>query len=155
MSGTSEAFEAPCLQDYQQMIKKKWCKWCEKEPNSPPTVAGLELAQDPPASILGQQPIQMYSHDDGWPLRDRNGHQWLFVTCPTCKNDMSLNKLGIPRNQRINKKDRLVSLMSQLEEGQLKKFHRIYGTEFNTKKNDIDHAIRLCETTIKSNNEKG
>jgi hypothetical protein len=41
--------------------------------------------------------IKMYSHENGWQVDGHFERQWLYITCPKCKYDWALWKLGVPR----------------------------------------------------------
>lgn len=68
---------APSLTDYRRQIKRIKCS-CGFE--------GLDVL-----------PIEHYPHSGGWPLEQFAEKEWLYVTCPKCKYQWALWKLGVPR----------------------------------------------------------
>jgi len=47
---------------------------------------------------LSKEPISYYvPHPDGWTIPQETERVWLFVHCPKCGFDMSIWKLGVPR----------------------------------------------------------
>lgn len=68
----------------------------------PEAEAALRNADEDAATCLcgcdlRGQPVEGYEHDSGW--KTDHGIQWLFVTCPNCKYEMALWKMGIRRGQ--------------------------------------------------------
>jgi len=50
---------------------------------------------------LSDELVLAYSHPSGWEIEESNELQWLWITCPNCGYDMSLWKLGVPRDANI------------------------------------------------------
>jgi len=52
--------------------------------------------------FVGLQDLNLrgYRHADGWPITwgDMTVKFWLYVTCPKCKYEWALWKLGVPRD---------------------------------------------------------
>lgn len=69
----------PTLEDYKKMIKNKECKWCGES--------------------LETEPVEMYTHDDGWTVDGEHFKKWLYIECPECGYEWALWKLGIPRER--------------------------------------------------------
>lgn len=47
---------------------------------------------------LKDEPIRYYvPHPYGWTINNSDVKAWLFVRCPKCGYDMSLWKIGVPR----------------------------------------------------------
>ena len=47
---------------------------------------------------LSQEPIIYYvPHEGGWTIKGETRKVWLYVKCPKCGYDMSLWKMGVPR----------------------------------------------------------
>lgn len=67
----------PTLEDYRSQIKRDKCD-CGHE--------GLKSLH-----------IEHYPHGAGWPVQGFPELQWLYVTCPKCKYEWALWKLGVPR----------------------------------------------------------
>jgi hypothetical protein len=64
------------IDDYKKVVNGKACRWCEYElPNE----------------------VLHYNHGCGWKVEGYQQRQWLFVRCPRCEHDWSLEKLGISR----------------------------------------------------------
>lgn len=42
--------------------------------------------------------ILAYPHSEGWQIEESKELHWLFIHCPKCDYDMSLWKIGVPRN---------------------------------------------------------
>jgi len=49
---------------------------------------------------LDQLSLWGYRHADGWPITwgEQTLKFWLYVTCPKCKYEWALWKLGVPRD---------------------------------------------------------
>ena len=60
---------------YEELCKYKTCGWC--------------------GCLIGDQPIEMFQHPDGWEVSGLPDYQWLYITCPECKYEWSLWKLGV------------------------------------------------------------
>lgn len=74
----------PDLDDYEDMVKDKDCKFCRRE--------------DPPKKMsLDGLKVEYYDHDGGWSVRGFAKKQWLYMTCPKCKHQHSFNHLGISK----------------------------------------------------------
>jgi hypothetical protein len=46
--------------------------------------------------------IDGYVHAEGWDVKRLDGHMtryWLYITCPKCKNQWAIWKLGVSRDQ--------------------------------------------------------
>src|SRR3989304_4585705 len=82
----------PTLEQYQQMLEQvnAKCKWCEDHVT-------------PIKTELATRSIEYYEHDGGWNVDGFDQKQWLYVTCPICKYEWSLWKLGIDRPNGIEK----------------------------------------------------
>jgi len=70
----------PTLEDYKKMIKETKCRWCHAD--------------------LSNQPIEHYDHEGDWEVKGFKEKQWLYVTCPKCKYQWALWKLGVSRGLR-------------------------------------------------------
>jgi hypothetical protein len=46
---------------------------------------------------LGTLPIEHYDHENGWAATGFSTRQWLYLVCPQCRHQTSLEKLGIPK----------------------------------------------------------
>jgi hypothetical protein len=64
------------LKEYGSLIKGKICRWCR-------------------ARLNGW--ISHYDHCGGWKVTGFPQKQWLYTTCPRCKYQWNLGKLGIHR----------------------------------------------------------
>jgi len=74
----------PDLDDYEDMVKDKDCKFCRREyPSRKISLDGLK--------------VEHYDHDGGWPVRGFAKKQWLYVVCPGCGHQHSFNHLGISK----------------------------------------------------------
>jgi len=69
------------LEDYEKMIKGKDCRWCSKRGKK----------------VLLPSKIKFYDHSGGWEVDGFEEKQWLYVECPKCGYEWSLQKLGVPR----------------------------------------------------------
>lgn len=50
---------------------------------------------------LKDDPIVYYKpHGAGWPVKCESVLVWLYVKCPNCGYDMSIWKMGVPRNAK-------------------------------------------------------
>jgi len=49
---------------------------------------------------IGNLPISHYDHENGWALTGFASRQWLYIVCPKCRYQTSLEKLGIPKSFR-------------------------------------------------------
>lgn len=47
---------------------------------------------------MGGEPIRGYPHSGGWRVEGYKKRLWLYVTCPNCKYQWAIWKLGVPRN---------------------------------------------------------
>jgi len=63
---------------YRRQCKVDTCRWCKAK--------------------LPQR-VDMYDHEDGWPVEGIGKTQWLSVKCLGCNYEWSLWKLGVPRYQ--------------------------------------------------------
>lgn len=68
--------QARTLREYAALLKGKSCRWC-----------GTHL----------RGWIEHYDHNGGWEVSGCVQKQWLYTTCPKCKYQWNLGKLGIPR----------------------------------------------------------
>src|SRR5437899_167653 len=67
----SELVNARRLEDYQGLVVRVPCRWCNGN--------------------LGS--LEHYDHDGGWPVVGYSTPQWLFATCVECKYQWALWKL--------------------------------------------------------------
>jgi hypothetical protein len=67
---------ARTLKEYRSLVKGKVCRWCK-------------------ARLSGR--IEHYDHSAGWLVTGFSQRQWLYTTCPKCKYQWNLVKLGIRR----------------------------------------------------------
>lgn len=48
--------------------------------------------------LLAFEPILYYApHEAGWTIKAEDQKAWLYVKCPKCGYDMSIWKMGVPR----------------------------------------------------------
>jgi hypothetical protein len=64
------------LKEYAALVGGKCCRWC-----------GAQL----------KRWIEHYDHNGGWEVSGFSQKQWLYATCPRCKYQWNLGKLGIAR----------------------------------------------------------
>jgi hypothetical protein len=64
------------LKEYRALITDKVCRWCR-------------------ARLNGS--IRHYGHSAGWLVTGFSQRQWLYTTCPKCKYQWNLVKLGVRR----------------------------------------------------------
>lgn len=48
------------------------------------------------ADLSGEE-IMGYPHESGWAVKGKEEKYWLFIICPQCHHQWSLEHLGIPR----------------------------------------------------------
>lgn len=70
----------PSAQKYKQLITDPKCH------------CGFDLSND---VVWG------YDHSDGWEVSETEHFQWLWIECPKCGYQMSLWKLGVPRDASV------------------------------------------------------
>lgn len=69
----------PTLLDFQELVRFKTCRWCDYK-------------------ISLNVPLEYYDHHGGFDVLGFKEPQWLYVTCPKCKYQWSLWKLGIKQS---------------------------------------------------------
>ena len=50
---------------------------------------------------LSKEPVLAYAHSDGWEVAESDELQWLCIICPNCGYDMSIWKIGVPREATL------------------------------------------------------
>ena len=78
-SSLSQSPRARTLNEYAELVSGKRCRWC-----------GARL----------KKWIEHYDHSGGWVVSGFTQRQWLYTTCPKCKYQWNLGKLGISRQLR-------------------------------------------------------
>jgi len=81
------------IQDYENQLEGKECRWCKDS---------SESKRRNNCSLEGLRILQ-YNHDGGYKVDGFEKPQWLYVVCPNCDYQWSLQKLGIA--QQINPPD--------------------------------------------------
>jgi hypothetical protein len=64
------------LKEYAALLVGRHCRWC-----------GSRL----------RKWVEHYDHSGGWEVSGFLQRQWLYTTCPKCKYQWNLGKLGIAR----------------------------------------------------------
>jgi len=72
--------------DYEKELAGKTCKF-----------------HDAPVD-LGSSQIVNYPHTGGYPVDNYRANQWMYVVCPDCSHQWSLDKLGIASKKKTPKK---------------------------------------------------
>lgn len=67
---------ARSLKEYAALVSRKRCRWC-----------GTRL----------KKWVEHYDHGGGWEVSGFSQKQWLYTTCPRCKYQWNLSKLGITK----------------------------------------------------------
>lgn len=72
------------LQDYQEKLKGADCKWCRRKNYETKEVTKV---------LLENEPIEHYEHSGGYEVEGFAKKLWLYVTCPRCQYQWSLEKI--------------------------------------------------------------
>jgi hypothetical protein len=74
--GHTSTARALTLKEYAALVKRKRCRWCRRKLSSW---------------------VEHYDHAGGWEVSGFSQKQWLYTTCPKCKYQWNLGKLGIAK----------------------------------------------------------
>lgn len=95
----------PCISEDERKLKLKYKNKVGSHDHYYPSAQKYrQLISDPKCLCgfdLSEETIWGYSHSDGWEVEETDELQWLWVKCPKCGYEMSIWKIGVPRDVNI------------------------------------------------------